>query len=273
MQCFRGWRLVSERAVRPERVVEHAPPFDDHLRLSQRVEQLAVEQFVAQLAVERLAVAVLPGAARCDVHCFCSKATQPEPQVLRDHFGAVVGTDMFGDAVRLHQVGKHIDGVPRPDPTGDVDRQAFTGELVDDDHELDAPPVIGAIEHEVPRPHVVPVLGPQADAGAIVKPQAMTLGLLVRHPQAFAPPDAHHPAMADRPALCLQQGVNPAIAVAPVPTRQPDDAARQGCFIVSRLRLVAHRVPGNAQRLTDAPLGVAAGRLDMGHRLAPSRRA
>lgn len=97
--------------------------------------------------------------------------------------------------------------------------------------------------------------------------------LFVRHPQAFAPPDPHDAAVAHLPAPCLQQGVNPAIAVAPVAARQADDAARQGCFIVSRLRFMADRVPGNAQRFANAPLGMAAGRLDMGHRQAPSRRA
>jgi hypothetical protein len=42
-------------------------------------------------------------------------------------------------------------------------------------------------------------------------------------------------------------------------------------FFVTRLWLVTNRVPGNAQRITDTPLKVAAGRLDMGHRLAPSQ--
>ncbi len=45
-------------------VVLHPPPFNQHLGLQQRVEDLAIEQLITQLAVERLDVAVLPGAAR-----------------------------------------------------------------------------------------------------------------------------------------------------------------------------------------------------------------
>lgn len=66
---------------------------------------------------------------------------------------------MLRHTVRLHQVGKHTDGIPGPDTACHIDRQAFAAELVDDNHELDALPVIGAIEHEVPRPHMVPALG------------------------------------------------------------------------------------------------------------------
>ena len=52
----------------PDRVVVDAPLLDEHLCFSQRVEDFAVEQLIAQLAVEGFAVAVLPGAPRCDVH-------------------------------------------------------------------------------------------------------------------------------------------------------------------------------------------------------------
>lgn len=56
---LRGWRDVAERAVRPDGIVVPTPVFDQDLRLLQRVEDLAVEQFIAQLAVEALAVTVL----------------------------------------------------------------------------------------------------------------------------------------------------------------------------------------------------------------------
>src|SRR5210317_140472 len=49
----------------------------DELGLLQRVEDLSAEQFITQAAVDRLAVAVLPGAARCDVRRLAAHLLQP----------------------------------------------------------------------------------------------------------------------------------------------------------------------------------------------------
>src|SRR6266446_10748974 len=64
---LRCWRLVSERCVRPDRVVVPSPALDDDLGLVESVEDFAVEQLVAQASVEALDVAVLPGATPLDV--------------------------------------------------------------------------------------------------------------------------------------------------------------------------------------------------------------
>ena len=48
-------------------VVVTAPAFDDDLRLFQRVEDFAVEQFVTQAGIKTFDKAVLPGAAWRDV--------------------------------------------------------------------------------------------------------------------------------------------------------------------------------------------------------------
>src|SRR3954463_1094889 len=53
--------------MRANRIVVTAPALDDDLRLAQRVEDLAIEQFVAQARIEALDKAVLPWAARRDV--------------------------------------------------------------------------------------------------------------------------------------------------------------------------------------------------------------
>ena len=47
--------------MRAQRVEVPSPAFDDDLRLRERVEDLAVEEFVAQPGIERLDEAVLPG--------------------------------------------------------------------------------------------------------------------------------------------------------------------------------------------------------------------
>ena len=53
--------------MRPD-CIEVAPPtFDDDLGLTQRVEDFAVEQFIAQARVEALDVAVFPWTAWLDI--------------------------------------------------------------------------------------------------------------------------------------------------------------------------------------------------------------
>jgi hypothetical protein len=53
------------------------PVFDDDLRLLERVEDFAVQQFVAQFAVETLAVAVLPRTSWLDVNGLRSNGGDP----------------------------------------------------------------------------------------------------------------------------------------------------------------------------------------------------
>src|SRR5271163_435420 len=89
--CRRGWTIV-ERGVRPLGVVLRAPLFDDNLRFAQRIEDLAVQTFVAQLAVETFAVAILPGAAGLDEERRRSHSAQPFTQFPGDKFGPIIRT-------------------------------------------------------------------------------------------------------------------------------------------------------------------------------------
>ena len=75
---------------------------------------------------------------------------------------------MLRDAGCLHQVGKHIDGVIGPDTLGNMNSQALPGVFVDHHHQLDRPPVIGPIKHEVPGPDMVGAFWPEPDTGTIV---------------------------------------------------------------------------------------------------------
>src|SRR3954468_22974267 len=63
--------------MRANRIVVTAPALDDDLRLAQRVEDLAIEQFVAQARIEALDKAVLPWAARRDVGGLRADAADP----------------------------------------------------------------------------------------------------------------------------------------------------------------------------------------------------
>src|SRR3974377_1819811 len=66
-----GW-LVAERCVWADRVVVPPPALDDDLSFSQRVEDLAIEQFISKTSIEAFDVTVLPRAARLDVGGLCS---------------------------------------------------------------------------------------------------------------------------------------------------------------------------------------------------------
>jgi hypothetical protein len=109
-----------------------------------------------------------------------------------------------------------------------MDCQALPGVFIDHHHQLDRSPVVGTVEDEVPRPDVVATFGSESDTGAIVQPQSTSLGLLVRHLQTLASPDAQYPTMTDFPAIRFKQSMNPAITVAAVLACQPDDGASQG---------------------------------------------
>ncbi len=71
-----------------------APALDDDLRLAQRIEDLAVEKFVAQASIKALDEAVLPWAAGSDVGRLCPDGADPILHGFGDELGAVVGTDV-----------------------------------------------------------------------------------------------------------------------------------------------------------------------------------
>ncbi len=83
-------RFVTERRVRPDRVVMPPPTFDDDLGFLQRVEGLAVEKLVSQLRVEALAIAILPRAAWLDISGPGAYSCNPLLQSLGDELRAIV---------------------------------------------------------------------------------------------------------------------------------------------------------------------------------------
>src|SRR5271169_4314989 len=87
---LRRWWPVSQRGMRPYRVVLHSPLFDHHLGLLQRIEDLALQAFISQLAVEALTVPVLPGTAGLDVQRLRAHRRQPLPQSFGNKLWPVV---------------------------------------------------------------------------------------------------------------------------------------------------------------------------------------
>ena len=80
--------------MRPDRVEVMSPAFDDDLSFPQRVEDFAIEQFIAQACVEALDVAILPGATWCDVGGVCANRGDPLLHGLGHELWSVVGPDV-----------------------------------------------------------------------------------------------------------------------------------------------------------------------------------
>jgi hypothetical protein len=95
---FWGGRAITAGAMGPFGVVVAAPPLDPPLGLSERVEHLAVEQFVAPLAVEALIVALLPGAAAVNEQRSHAKPAEPGRYDLGGERRAIVRPDGAGGA-------------------------------------------------------------------------------------------------------------------------------------------------------------------------------
>jgi hypothetical protein len=126
---------------------------------------------------------------------------------------------------------------------------------------------MGAILDEVVGPHVIAVLGPESDAGAVVQPETTALRLPGGHLQPLASPDPLDPLVVDEPAGPAQQRGDLAVAVAAILPGQFDDVGGQPLFIITALRDLALRRAMLAERRTGAALGdgqLASNMLDAG---------
>ena len=136
-------------------VVVGSPSLDEDLGFLEAVEDLAVEQFVSQLAVEAFAIAVFPRTAGLDVERLGTNTCQPAAHNLGGHFRAVVGADVFRDTAYQHRICHGFQNAQAVDPSGDPDRQAFPGELVDQRHQPHLAAIMGLGLHKVIGPDMV----------------------------------------------------------------------------------------------------------------------
>ena len=75
-------------------VVMVSPSFDNNLGFPQRLEYLAVEQFISHSTVEAFAASVLPGSSWLDVGDLCPTCFDPVPDGRSDKLGTVAGPDI-----------------------------------------------------------------------------------------------------------------------------------------------------------------------------------
>jgi hypothetical protein len=130
-----------------------------------------------------------------------------------------------------------------------------------------------AILDEVVGPHVIAMLGPQAEARAVRQPQTTAFWLLLGDLQPLAPPDPLDPLVVHQPARVPQQGCDLAVAVAAVSAGKLDDVGRQPLLVIAALRCLALCRAVLAERRAGATLGDANLTTNMLDAGTPTRRA
>ena len=167
-------------------VVEVPPLFDEDLGLPEAAEDLPVEQLVPQLPVEAFAIAILPRAAvrptidpldrlldgLTDVERLGAYTRQPATHDLGCHLWPIVGSDVLWDAPDQHRISHGLQNTQAVDASGDPDRQAFPGELIDQRHQPHLAAILGLGLHKVIGPDMVAPLRTQPDAGTVIEPQS-----------------------------------------------------------------------------------------------------
>ncbi len=251
--AFWGRWSVAKGAVRADRVVVTPPLFDQDLSLAERIEDLAVQQFISKPRVEDFAVSVLPGRPRFDERRLGASGCDPGADLLSNELGTVVRTDELRDTTQDEQIGQSINDIGRVEPSCDADRQGLLGVLIDDIEHPELPTVMGAVFHEVIAPDMVAPFRTEPDAGAVVEPQTPLLSLFLWHFQPFTPPDPFHALVVHVPARAVQQSGDHPIAVPTVLAGKLDDVVGQTLFVGDALRNFAL---GRAM-LTENPTGAA----------------
>ena len=154
------------------------PRFDEDLRFSEAVEDLAVEQLIAQAAVERFTIAILPRAARCDVKGLDADLCQPVLDGGSDELGAIVRPYVRWRAVEDEQISQDRQNVSAPDSARNQQRHTFPARFIDDRKDSELATIMGATLDEVVSPDMTRIFRTQPDARAIIEPWPASLWLL-----------------------------------------------------------------------------------------------
>ena len=97
---------------------------------------------IAELAVERFVSTVLPRLARIDERRLDLDHLQPAEDRPRHKLGTVVRAQIPWRAMHAHELRQHLDDASGSNPTGHVDGETLTRELVDDRQALQRAPVV-----------------------------------------------------------------------------------------------------------------------------------
>ncbi len=210
------------------------PALDQDDRFLEGVEDLPVEQFVPELAVEALIVTVLPWRSWFDVERLHTDPAQPVAPCMGCKLSAIVTADVIGRTVPLEQFGQYGQHIIALELALHMDRQALAAVLVDHGQHAERFAIVRTVHDEVVAPHMAGILRPEPNAGTVVKPQTHSLWLSLRYLEPFTSPYQLDPLGIEHPAFVAQQRRNPAIAIAAILLRQPDDRRHQRLLVGRR---------------------------------------
>ena len=146
------------------RVVVPSPLLNDDPGFIEAVEDLSVQELIAEPGIEALAVSVLPRRPRFDVGGLGTDSLDPLPDRIRDELRSVIRSDVGRNTPDDEQVGQGINHIRRVELPLHPDRQAFAAELIDYVQRSVGTPVFRSVMHEVVRPDMVNMPGPETDA-------------------------------------------------------------------------------------------------------------
>ena len=222
-------------------LVVNAPAARQYFHLLQRIEDFAVQEFIAQFGVEAFAVAVLPRRTRLDVESMGSCFGQPVAQRFIKKLRAIVGTNVIRDSMLDHGIGQHFDHLIAVDSPSHMDRQTLSRMFVDKIQESNCPSVVGESAHEIVCPDVIGSFRSQAHAGAVVEPQSAARLLFLWHLQPLAAPDPLNAVLAYWPTRVLQLDGDASISIPAILAGQRDDGPGQRVLVVPLRGLIALR--------------------------------
>src|SRR5260370_6389122 len=145
-------RPVTERGMRPRRVVVSYPSSDDLASLVEIEEQALVEKFVAHAAVEGFDVAMLHRLAGRDVVPFHLMLFAPAQDSIRGELGTVIGHDHPRLATPLDHCDELAGNPPSRDRGVRHRCQAFSRHVIDDVENTETPSAGELFVVEVERP-------------------------------------------------------------------------------------------------------------------------
>ena len=134
------------------------------------------------------------------------------------------------------QLAQRLQNIVRLKPASHHDRQALPAVLIQHRQHLERPSIMRPVRHEVIRPYMVSVQGPQSDTRTVGQPQPSSFRLLTWHLEPLLSPDPLHPLVVHGPALRPQHPGHHPVPVAPEPASHLHHVLSQRLLIFPSLR-------------------------------------
>jgi hypothetical protein len=174
----------------------------DHLLgFGKGAECFARQALVAKPTVEALHVAILPGAAWFDERRADINASKKLSNATTNELRSVVTSDECRDASDREYVHQEVNQIITREPARDLQRNTFSGVLIDQRKHLQRTSVACPIKDKVDRPNMIHSFrAATADATGIASEPAF-LRLFPRHSKPFSFPKSVDPFEIHGPAL------------------------------------------------------------------------